>query len=68
MSKIQDNLALAKASRSLPHSRADNLLNQAVRALNTLALFAEEHGAARLLREDVDNYNSVFLSKARRDT
>jgi len=32
-------------------NRADTLLNQAVRALNTLALFAEEHGAARVLTE-----------------
>jgi hypothetical protein len=32
-------------------NRADTLLNQAVRALNTLALFAEDHGSARLLTE-----------------
>jgi hypothetical protein len=32
-------------------NRADNLLNQATRALNTLVLFAEEHGAARVLEE-----------------
>jgi Mobilization protein NikA len=32
-------------------NRADTLLNQAVRALNTLALFAEEHGTTRVLTE-----------------
>jgi hypothetical protein len=32
-------------------NRANTLLNQAVRALNTLALFAEEHGSARVLTE-----------------
>jgi hypothetical protein len=32
-------------------NRADTLLNQAVRALNTLALFAEDHGSARVLTE-----------------
>lgn len=32
-------------------SRADSLLNQIARACNTLTLFAEEHGAARLLDE-----------------
>jgi hypothetical protein len=47
-------------------NRADNLLNQAIRALNTLVLFAEEHGAARLaeevheLRRTVDHVRGQF--------
>jgi hypothetical protein len=47
-------------------NRAANLLNQQTRALNTLALFAEEHGEARLaaevreLRREIERQREQF--------
>jgi len=40
-------------------NRAHNNLNQATRALNTIALFAEEHGAERLV-EMLDELNRAL--------
>ena len=48
-------------------NRADTLLNQAVRALNTLTIFAEEHGAARLLDEVQELGRTVDLLRGQFD-
>jgi len=48
-------------------SRADSLLNQLTRACNTLALFAEEHGAARVLDEVQELRRQAELLQAKFD-
>ena len=48
-------------------SRADSLLNQVARSCNTLALFAEEHGAARVLDEVQELRRQAALLQAKFD-
>ena len=51
--------ATALMSALMAFNRAHNNLNQIARALNTLALFAEEHGAGRVLEELEDLRRAV---------